>query len=583
MNPPLLAKQVQTRVEHTTLRSVCARAEIHFDPDPEHTLIEEDSDFVRAYYELPDDPSMLLKQEALSPWLLRLELDRAKMLDKQLSMAEVAACISREFQRELQVLVSDDNADKLIVRCRLINAGTAGSEGGKYATDSSTTVDEDVFLKRLEASMQSSIVLRGIPGIRRVFIVEHRVTSINPETGKPETRNEWVLETEGVAMREVMSHPDVDHRRVFSNDILEVYQVLGVEATRQTIMREMRKVIESDGSYVNYRHLAMLCDLMTSRGHLMGITRHGINRADTGALMRSSFEETVEILVDAAGSGEVDDCRGVSENIMMGQLAPVGTGSFDVLLDDLQLEQVTTHLPLDQPSQSFSAKARGKMTPGGFTPYLHSYAGASPLHDGSSSAWSNSDSPSSSTFAFSPTWNESLSAMARSPDTWNPKSLMTRAAYSPTSPQYYNPASPQYSPTSPAYNPVSPAYSPPALHTTPSAPHTPRPAPSTTLLVRRTVPPAPLTTRHPPLIVPPARCTAQLVPLIAQLARLIAQLALLIAPPVPLTTRLVPLTTRLVLPITLPAPLMTLIYPIRLAVLQVIPQSETRAPEDAIH
>ena len=126
-----LAKQVQTRVEHTTLQSVCARAEIHFDPDPEHTLIEEDNDFVRAYYELPDDPSMLLKQEALSPWLLRLELDRAKMLDKQLSMAEVAACITGEFQRELQVLVSDDNADKLIVRCRLINSGTAGSEGGK--------------------------------------------------------------------------------------------------------------------------------------------------------------------------------------------------------------------------------------------------------------------------------------------------------------------------------------------------------------------------------------------------------------------------------------------------------------------
>ena len=71
-------------------------------------------------------------------------------------------------------------------------------------------------------------------------------------------------------------------RRVFSNDILEIYQVLGVEATRQTIMREMRKVIESDGSYVNYRHLAMLCDVMTSRGHLMGITRHGINRARHG-------------------------------------------------------------------------------------------------------------------------------------------------------------------------------------------------------------------------------------------------------------------------------------------------------------
>jgi DNA-directed RNA polymerase II subunit RPB1 len=59
-------------------------------------------------------------------------------------------------------------------------------------------------------------------------------------------------------------------------------------------------VISFDVSYVNYRHLAILCDTMTYRGHLMAITRHGITRNDTGTLMRCSFEETVDILLDAA-------------------------------------------------------------------------------------------------------------------------------------------------------------------------------------------------------------------------------------------------------------------------------------------
>jgi DNA-directed RNA polymerase II subunit RPB1 len=105
-----------------------------------------------------------------------------------------------------------------------------------------------------------------------------------------------------------------------------VIEVLGIEAVRAALLKELRDVISFDGSYVNYRHLAILCDVMTYRGHLMSITRHGINRNETGPLMRCSFEETVDILFDAAVFAEADHLRGVSENIMLGQLAPLGTG-----------------------------------------------------------------------------------------------------------------------------------------------------------------------------------------------------------------------------------------------------------------
>lgn len=71
--------------------------------------------------------------------------------------------------------------------------------------------------------------------------------------------------------------------------------MLGIEAVRKALERELYHVISFDGSYVNYRHLALLCDTMTCRGHLMAITRHGINRQDTGPLMKCSFEETVRL------------------------------------------------------------------------------------------------------------------------------------------------------------------------------------------------------------------------------------------------------------------------------------------------
>jgi len=83
-------------------------------------------------------------------------------------------------------------------------------------------------------------------------------------------------------------------------------------------MRELQGVIEFDGSSVNYHHLALLCDLMTHCWMLMAITCHGINRANMGALMRCSFEEIVEILMEAASVGEKDDCCGFAKNVMFG-------------------------------------------------------------------------------------------------------------------------------------------------------------------------------------------------------------------------------------------------------------------------
>jgi hypothetical protein len=115
---------------------------------------------------------------------------------------------------------------------------------------------------------------------------------------------------------------------VYCSNVYHVHslQVLGIEAVRKSVEKEMNTVLQFYGLYVNYRHLALLCDVMTAKGHLMAITRHGINRQDTGALMRCSFEETVDVLMDAASHAEVDPMRGVSENIIMGQLPRLGTG-----------------------------------------------------------------------------------------------------------------------------------------------------------------------------------------------------------------------------------------------------------------
>ncbi|CAJ1364653.1 unnamed protein product [Effrenium voratum] len=151
----------------------------------------------------------------------------------------------------------------------------------------------------------------------------------------------------------------VDFRRLQSNDIVEILNVLGIEAVRKALLFHVRMVISFDGSYVNYRHLGTMCDIMTNRGHLMAITRHGVNRTNMGPLMKCSFEETVEILMDAAIYNETDHMRSVSENIIFGQLVPIGTGSFDVHMDDARAPDTDMNA-LDQATIVLPSKAKSR-------------------------------------------------------------------------------------------------------------------------------------------------------------------------------------------------------------------------------
>lgn len=323
------AKNVLCRLEHTTLRKVTANTAIYYDPDPQRTVIAEDQEFVNVYYEMPDfDPTRI------SPWLLRIELDRKRMTDKKLTMEQIAEKINVGFGEDLNCIFNDDNADKLVLRIRIMN-----NEENKFQDEDEAVdkMEDDMFLRCIEANMLSDMTLQGIEAIGKVYMhlpqTDSKKRIVITETGEFKAIGEWLLETDGTSMMKVLSERDVDPIRTSSNDICEIFQVLGIEAVRKSVEKEMNAVLQFYGLYVNYRHLALLCDVMTAKGHLMAITRHGINRQDTGALMRCSFEETVDVLMDAAAHAETDPMRGVSENIIMGQLPKMGTGCFDLLLD----------------------------------------------------------------------------------------------------------------------------------------------------------------------------------------------------------------------------------------------------------
>eukprot|EP00771_Trimastix_marina_P000587 gnl/Trimastix_PCT/1604.p1 GENE.gnl/Trimastix_PCT/1604~~gnl/Trimastix_PCT/1604.p1 ORF type:complete len:1642 (+),score=662.43 gnl/Trimastix_PCT/1604:291-4928(+) len=429
------AKDVQCKLEYTTLRHVTAQTQVYYDPDDKNTVIKEDEEIVRAYYELPDED---YNPDRLSPWLLRICLNREMVYDRKLSIAEIAERIGTEYSGDLSCIFSDDNADNLVLRIRVVN-----EDEGKLQ-QSGLPTDDDVFLKRIEANMLTEMSLRGIPEIRKVFLRETKKTGLLPE-GDYTQVVEWVLDTEGCNLRQALSQEEVDATRTISNNVVEIVQVLGIEAVRNCLLKELRDVISFDGSYVNYRHLAILVDVMTFRGFLMSITRHGINRQDTGCLQRCSFEETVDILTDAAGYAECDPLKGVSQSVMLGKVAPIGTGSFDLLLDEEKAAQAFDYAPMDAAEGMYDGGSPCAATP--MTTYLqaeHSPQPYSPL--GITSPSGAQFSPSGS-----PLGSPEFSPMPQSPMSPYP---------TPGSPTGYSPSSPTYTPSSPSYTPSSPAYSP---------------------------------------------------------------------------------------------------------------------------
>jgi DNA-directed RNA polymerase II subunit RPB1 len=152
---------VQSALEYTTLATVTAATEIHYDPDPTDTVIEEDRDDVLSYFEMPDEE---LDTSRMSPWLLRIELDREMMVDKNLSMPDVAERVNSEFEDDLTCIFNNDNAKKLILRIRIMD-----DPSQKGVEDDG---DEDVFVRQIESNMLTQLQLKGIHHIKKVFIRE---------------------------------------------------------------------------------------------------------------------------------------------------------------------------------------------------------------------------------------------------------------------------------------------------------------------------------------------------------------------------------------------------------------------------
>ena len=142
----------------------------------------------------------------------------------------------------------------------------------------------------------------------------------------------WVVETIGSNLEEIMKLKEVDENRVISNNLYEVAKILGIEAARNLIIEEVLKTIQQQAIDVDIRYISLVADIMTFNGKVSPIGRYGVAGSKASVLARAAFEETIKHLVRASLKNEVDDFTGIFENVMIGQVIPSGTGMFDLIM-----------------------------------------------------------------------------------------------------------------------------------------------------------------------------------------------------------------------------------------------------------
>ncbi len=228
--------------------------------------------------------------------IIRIGLDPVMLKDKGLTPEQVLKVIEKMKLGAEEITLQYENERPVIII--------------KFAGE-----PEAAKLSKAREKIMSAKI-KGVKGIKRV-IVQRR--SIN---GK----EEYVLITDGSNLAGVLGVKGVDPTRTTTNSISEIESVLGIEAAREAIIREIKNVLDEQGLDVDIRHIMLVADIMTWTGKVRQVGRHGVTGEKESVLARAAFEVTVRHLYDAAARGEVDELKGVTENVIVGQIVPVGTG-----------------------------------------------------------------------------------------------------------------------------------------------------------------------------------------------------------------------------------------------------------------
>ena len=306
----------------TRLSDIVHSCNIFKDPDFYTTVMQADQPILDLDHLLSEEDEKLNEP---SSYVIRLILNQNVMKTRCVTPPVVRSILRKRLKNKAHIISSETNSVDWIVRIRFNYIGIMMQN-----IQTNVQEREAQLCHKLVTCLLDTVAICGNRNITGAYMRE-----LDLRDGDERV---YVVDTQGCALSDLIAAPFCDWYRTTSNDVTEIHETLGLEAAVNVLFSELASTLSFDGTYVDPRHIMMIVNTMTRGGYIMPLSRHGINRMDTGPLLRCSFEETPDILCEAAAFGEVDNGKGVSQNIMTGKLSSIGSG-----LPSIQMASNTMH------------------------------------------------------------------------------------------------------------------------------------------------------------------------------------------------------------------------------------------------
>jgi DNA-directed RNA polymerase subunit A" len=236
---------------------------------------------------------------------------------EEVSLSKIAEIRESFASKEIQIIPDEDvmkeqglSVGEITKKIKNAVSGSVRQEGNVIIIKPKTTLLRSV---RRATNKLKSLHIKGINGISRVVVLKGD--------------GEYFIRTGGSNFEQVLKWDGINSSRSYTNNIKEVEKILGIEAARNAIIKEAKQVLDMQKLDVDARHIMLLADAMTMNGEITPVGRHGLSGEKVSILARAAFEETIKHLITAAVKADEDRLLGVTENVIVGQEVPVGTGT----------------------------------------------------------------------------------------------------------------------------------------------------------------------------------------------------------------------------------------------------------------
>ena len=329
----LIAKKIKSHLDFVTFNDLSSNIEFIYDPNPDDDNSKMKMDNVSYIFKKLSTTEQKLNS---APWLIRIELNKEMMFDKSVVILDIKKSFHDNWNKKLGDFKSIKKEEKIFMEKIIDYAILSNDDNNDYpVVHIRLRIQDDFNIKFINGLLDLILKfkIKGMTNINGdIRISEEFYNFFNNTTHKIDKKKQNVIYTNGINLHDARYLKYIDNYKTRCNDINIIYDTFGIEAARTVLLKEIYHEMSGSDNIV-FQHFTILVDMMTSRGTIVSVDRHGFNKQEMDVFARASFEKSVDQLISAAAFCESDTLDCVSSRIMTGLIVKSGTGLCDLILD----------------------------------------------------------------------------------------------------------------------------------------------------------------------------------------------------------------------------------------------------------